>query len=194
MRDVVGAAGQERLTDIEVEALRGRAARTGPWLRPIAEWFFCYPVLFLEAAGLLLIVLAIHEDWDLLGATQIGLPGLFWHYSTWIQLTAGFGVAAVLGEICLVGYLLDAEHKWMRRGNQLEDDGEEGRTSWWYFVVTLTFLAVLVPLVRTRTTALVALIAGIATLILVRIVPSGVAVLGAGLAGCLAGALASRES
>ena len=59
-------------------AVNGRSSRrfTWPWLRPIVEWFFCYPPLVLETAGLLLIVLAI--EWDPLGATQIGLPGLFW--------------------------------------------------------------------------------------------------------------------
>ncbi len=115
----------------------GRRRFTWPWLRPIVEWFFCYPPLFLETAALLLIVLGV--QWDVLGADQIGLPGLFWHHSIWIQLTAGFGIAAVLGEVCLVGYLLDAEQKWMQRGRELVEDGAAGRTSWWYFFVTLTY-------------------------------------------------------
>ena len=61
------------------------------------------------------------------------------------------------------------------------------------FVVTLSFLAVLVPLVRTRATVLVALVAGVAMLLLAQVAPSGVAVLGAGLAGCVAGAVTSRK-
>jgi predicted branched-subunit amino acid permease len=55
------------------------------------------------------------------------------------------------------------------------------------FVVPLTFLAVLIPLVRTRAAALAALVAGAATLLLAWLAPS-VAVLGAGLAGSAAGA------
>ena len=61
-------------------------------------------------------------------------------------------------------------------------------------VVPLTFLAVLVPLVRTRTAALTALVAGATALLLVRLAPGGVTVLGAGLAGSAAGAWrAQRE-
>jgi predicted branched-subunit amino acid permease len=61
------------------------------------------------------------------------------------------------------------------------------------FVVPLTFLAVLVPLVRTRTAALVALVAGATALLLARLVPGGVAVLGAGLVGSAAGAWRTRR-
>lgn len=60
-------------------------------------------------------------------------------------------------------------------------------------VVPLTFLAVLVPLVRTRTTALVAVVAGITALILSRLAPGGVVVLAAGVVGCAAGAWRTRR-
>ncbi len=56
------------------------------------------------------------------------------------------------------------------------------------FVAPLTFLAVLVPLVRTRAAVCAAVVAGVAALLLVRLTPGGVAVLGAGLAGSVAGA------
>lgn len=59
-------------------------------------------------------------------------------------------------------------------------------------VAPLTFLAVLVPLVRTRTVALVALVAGMAALLLLQFVPGGVAVLGAGVAGSGVGARLAR--
>jgi predicted branched-subunit amino acid permease len=55
-------------------------------------------------------------------------------------------------------------------------------------VAPLTFLAVLVPLVRTRAALAAALVAGLAALLLPRVAPSGVAVLGAGLLGSIAGA------
>jgi len=61
-------------------------------------------------------------------------------------------------------------------------------------VATLTFLAVLVPLVRTRATVLVALVAGATVIVLARVVPSGVAVLGAGVAGIAAGAWWTRRA
>ena len=56
----------------------------------------------------------------------------------------------------------------------------------------LAFLAVLVPLVRSRPALLVAVVAGLTALVLVRIAPGGVAVLGAGLVGCGVGAWATR--
>jgi predicted branched-subunit amino acid permease len=59
-------------------------------------------------------------------------------------------------------------------------------------VAPLSFLAVLVPLVRTRPAVLVAAVAGATALLLVRIAPGGVAVLGAGLVGCAVGAWATR--
>lgn len=61
------------------------------------------------------------------------------------------------------------------------------------FVATLTFLAVLVPLVRTRAAALTAVVAGVAPLLLARLAPGGVAVLGAGLAGSAARAWWARR-
>lgn len=61
-------------------------------------------------------------------------------------------------------------------------------------VAPLSFLAVLVPLVRTRPMVLVALVAGMAALLLVRVVPSGIAVLGAGVLGIAAGAWSERGS
>lgn len=61
-------------------------------------------------------------------------------------------------------------------------------------VAPLTFLAVLVPLVRSRTAVLVAVVAGVTAIVLGQVAPSGVTVLGAGLAGCAAGAWLGRPS
>ena len=59
-------------------------------------------------------------------------------------------------------------------------------------VAPLSFLAVLVPLVRTRPALLVAAAAGLTAFLLVEIAPGGVTVLGAGLVGCGVGAWATR--
>jgi predicted branched-subunit amino acid permease len=116
-------------------------------------------------------------------------------------LTDGaFGIAAALGRLrlpAILGAGVSMFVGWnlgtglgVALGRILPDPRRLGLD----FVITLSFLAVLVPLIRTRATGLVALVAALATLLLVRIVPSGIAVLGAGLAGCLAGALASRRA
>ena len=60
-------------------------------------------------------------------------------------------------------------------------------------VAPLCFLAVVVPLVRSRPAVLVAVVAGVAALVLSRVAPGGVAVLGAGLVGCAVGAWATRN-
>jgi predicted branched-subunit amino acid permease len=60
-------------------------------------------------------------------------------------------------------------------------------------VPALAFLAVLVPLLRTRAAVGVAIASGIAALILARAAPAGIAVLGAGLAGGAAGAWWTRQ-
>jgi len=60
-------------------------------------------------------------------------------------------------------------------------------------VAPLTFLAVLVPLVRTRATVSVALVAAATALLLGSLAPGGVAVLGGGIAGSAAGVWRTRR-
>ena len=60
------------------------------------------------------------------------------------------------------------------------------------FVLPLIFLALLIPLVRSRPALAVAVIAGIGTVILARAMPSGLAVLVAGITASLCGAWWSR--
>jgi predicted branched-subunit amino acid permease len=62
------------------------------------------------------------------------------------------------------------------------------------FVLPLIFLALLVPLVRTRPTLVVVLVSGATTFLLSRVAPSGVAVLVAGVAASIAGAWWSHRS
>jgi predicted branched-subunit amino acid permease len=61
-------------------------------------------------------------------------------------------------------------------------------------VAPLTFLAVLVPALRGRTAWLVAAAAGATALLLLRIAPSGVAILAAGMVGGALGARLTREA
>jgi predicted branched-subunit amino acid permease len=61
------------------------------------------------------------------------------------------------------------------------------------FVAPLMFLVVLVPLLRGWAALRTALVAGVVALALVRLVPAGAVVLGAGLAGSVAGAWLGRS-
>lgn len=60
-------------------------------------------------------------------------------------------------------------------------------------VIPLTFLAVFAPLVRGRSELLVVIVAGTSALLLSRIAPAGVGILGGGIAGAAAGAWATRD-
>lgn len=115
-------------------------------------------------------------------------------------LTDGaFGIAAALGRLrlpALLGAGVSMFAGWnlgtvlgVALGRAVPDPRGLGLD----FVVTLSFLAVLVPLVRTRATLFVVAVAGLATFLLSQVAPSGVTVLGAGLAGCVAGAVASGK-
>ena len=117
----------------------------------------------------------------------------------WFLTDGAYGVTAALGPLrlpVLLGAGVSMYLGWnlgtalgSAAGQALPDPRQLGID----FVVPLTFLAVLVPLVRTRTAALVALVAGVATLLLARLVPGGIAVLGAGLLGIAAGAWQTRH-
>ena len=61
------------------------------------------------------------------------------------------------------------------------------------FVLPLIFLALAIPTVRSRATCGVALIAGLGTLLLGRFIPSGLALLLAGVIACLCGAWWTRH-
>lgn len=61
------------------------------------------------------------------------------------------------------------------------------------FVIPLTVLAVLVPLLRSRAAFTVALVAGVVSLALSRVLPIGIAVLGAGVCASAAGTWWTRD-
>ena len=117
-------------------------------------------------------------------------------------LTEGsFGVAAAIGRLTLpslVGAGVSMYTGWnigTALGITVGDAIPDPRSIGIDLVAPLAFLAVLVPLVRNRPAVATVVVAAAAVLALVQVVPSGVAVLGAGLGGSLAGAwFAGRQN
>jgi len=148
---------------------------------------------------LVVTVLALNAQLILLSLTVGRRLRLSWpeRLLTALLLTDGaYGVAAGQGPLrlpTLLGAGASMFAAWnlgtalgTALGGAVPDPGRFGID----LVAPLTFLAVLVPLVRTRPAALVA---GIAAFGLVRVLPGGVAVLGAGVVGIAAGALIGRR-
>jgi hypothetical protein len=75
----------------------------------------------------------------------LGVPSLFLSDSNWETGLAGFVTALLLGGLCFVGYLLDADEPWAvaRRGKKQKD---KSPSMGWYFFLTLTYPALLVAL------------------------------------------------
>jgi hypothetical protein len=73
--------------------------------RPLLQWFASYPVLLLEAVGLVLVC------WHAL-ARSFGIPSLFWDDDPWLQAFGGVGVGLLAVDLGLVGYLLDGQRSW----------------------------------------------------------------------------------
>jgi predicted branched-subunit amino acid permease len=110
-------------------------------------------------------------------------------------LTEGaYGVAAGIGRLTLpslIGAGVSMYTGWnigtalgLTAGNAIPDPRGIGID----LVAPLAFLAVLVPLVRTRPAVVTVVVAAAVVVALLQVVPTGVAVLGAGLSGSLAGA------
>jgi predicted branched-subunit amino acid permease len=120
--------------------------------------------------------------------------------AAWFLTDGAFGVAAGLGPLrpsTLVGAGVSMYVAWNGGtalgsvvGQAIPDPARLGID----LVATLTFLAVLAPLVRSRPALVAALAAGGATLLLARVVPAGLAVLGAGVVGCAAGGWSARRA
>lgn len=110
-------------------------------------------------------------------------------------LTEGaYGVAAGSGKLTLPGLIGAGASMYVAwnvgtiLGVSVGDAIPNPRAIGIDLVTPLTFLAVLVPLVRTRPAVVTVLVASATALLLAQIAPAGVAVLGAGLGGSLAGA------
>jgi hypothetical protein len=65
--------------------------------------------LLLLGPIIIIVLIAAGELGD-----YLGLPELFWNQNRLKQAVAGFSVALLFAEICLVGFLLDAPKPWLR--------------------------------------------------------------------------------
>ena len=118
--------------------------------------------------------------------------------AAWLLTDGAFGVSAGIGPLRLASLLgagLSMYLGWnfgtglgSAVGAALPDPRRFGLD----LVVPLVFLAVLVPLVRSRVALSVAVAAGLTALLLARLGLGGVAVLGGGLVGCAVGTWSSR--
>ena len=156
------------------------------------------------ASGPLLIgtVLALNAQLVLLGLAVGRQLRLSWSQrllAAWVLTDGAYGVSLGVGPLRL-GVLLGAGASMYSGWNlgtalgaglgaALPNPGAFGIN----LVAPLAFLAVLVPLVRTRPMLAVVVVAGVSTYLLSQAVPGGVAVLGAGLAGCMVGAWLLRD-
>jgi predicted branched-subunit amino acid permease len=155
------------------------------------------------ASPLLLIgtVMALNAQLLLLGLAvgrQLRLSWLDRLATAWLLTDGAYGVSLGVGALrlaVLLGAGASMYTGWNLGtaigagvGAALPDVGAFGIN----LVAPLAFLAVLVPLVRSRPAVLVAVVAGVTALLLSRVAPGGVAVLGAGLIGCAVGAWATR--
>jgi branched chain amino acid efflux pump len=114
--------------------------------------------------------------------------------TAWFLTDGAFGVAAARGRLrlpVLLGAGVSMYVAWnagtglgLAAGHALPDAHRLGLD----IVAPLAFVAVLVPLLRTRTAVLVALAAGATMLLLTRLAPVGVTVLAAGVVGSAVGA------
>ncbi len=156
-----------------------------------ASWVIVLVTTLLLNVQLLLIGLAAGRE------TRPGwlgrLPGAFF-------LTEGaYGVAAGSGRLTLPGLIGAGASMYLgwnigtALGITVGDAIPDPRGIGVDLVAPLAFLAVLVPLVRTRPAIVTVVVAAATVVALVQVVPSGVAVLGAGLAGSVAGAAAAER-
>jgi predicted branched-subunit amino acid permease len=149
------------------------------------------------AALLVATVMAVNAQLPLLGAAvrrQVALSVGERLAVAWFLTDGAYGVAAGRGRPTAPGLLGAGVSMYVAwglgtaLGAAAGDVLEGARRLGLDVVVPLTFVAVLIPLLSTRAAATAALVSGLVALFLARVLPVGVAVLGAGLAGSAAGA------
>jgi predicted branched-subunit amino acid permease len=149
------------------------------------------------SAFLVATVMAVNAQLLLLGVAvgrQLALSRTESLVAAWFLTDGAYGVVAARGRLSLAALLgagvsmFVAWNLGTAIGAALGGVVAGPRRLGIDLIVPLTFLAVLVPLVRTRASATVVLVSSLVALLLARGLPVGLAVLGAGLAGSAAGA------
>jgi predicted branched-subunit amino acid permease len=142
-------------------------------------------------------VLALNAQLLLLGLAvgrQLRLSWLERVITAWLLTDGAYGVSLGVGPLrlaVLLGAGASMYTGWnlgTALGAGLGATLENPRAYGIDLVAPLSFLAVLVPLVRRWPMLLVAVVSGSAAWLLLRVAPGGVAVLGAGVVGCATGA------
>ncbi|MFY0563312.1 patatin-like phospholipase family protein [Archangium lansingense] len=101
-------------------------------LRPLLEWLWRYPFL------LLFLVVPLVAVWG--GLAALGLPNLFLHEEWKKALLAGLASGLLFGNICFIGYLLDADDAWaLARAKRLNGKERAPPPITWYFFHTWTY-------------------------------------------------------
>jgi predicted branched-subunit amino acid permease len=147
-------------------------------------------------------VIALNAQLLLLSVTvarQLRPPPTLRPLVAWLLTDGAYGVAAArvpLHLATLMGAGASMYAAWnlgtalgIAAGNTLVETRHLGLD----LIVPLTFVAVLVPLLRTHAACLAGLTSALVALLLARLVPLGIAVLAAGLAGSTAGAWWARR-
>jgi hypothetical protein len=116
---------------------RWHQGHTAQPLRPLLEWLKRYPLLLVFTALPLACV------WGAFGA--LGVPSLFLTDSAGETFLAGLVTALLLGGLCFVGYLLDADEAWALAPRGKKPEGIAPSLGW-YFFSTLTYPALLLVL------------------------------------------------
>lgn len=121
---------------------RGRSAQP---LRPLVEWLGRSPVLLLLQALPLCIVWGAFDD--------LGLSSLFFNDVPRVTFVAGFMAALLLGQLCFIGYLLDADEPWALAARPGKRAGVPPSIRWYLFrtgTYPLGLLLLSIPCFNTR--------------------------------------------
>jgi hypothetical protein len=101
---------------------RGETAQP---LRPVLEWLGRCPLL------LVLQALPVSIVWG--GFEEMGLPSLFFHDVPRVTFVAAFMAAMLLGQLCFIGYLLDADEPWALAPRRGKPGGMPPTIRWYLF-------------------------------------------------------------